>query len=104
VAWEVRKGGPGTGYYYRSVRDGDRVLKVYYGRGSAGHDAAAEQEMRRLGRVEAKRLLDAERRGSDEADRLAAELRAWGDVLFRVWMVLAGYHRHRGQWRAKRGG
>lgn len=103
MAWERRKKGSGTGYYCRAVRIGDRVHKVYYGRGAAAHEAAAEQAARRQARREAKQLLDAARGGADEADRLAAELRGWADALLRAWMILAGYRKHKGQWRVKRG-
>lgn len=93
----------GAGYFYHSVRTAAGVRKVDYGRGTAGHETAAEVEWRRQARWEAKQILAAERSGTGEADRLAAEVREWADVLLRAWLVLTGHHKHRGQWRRKRG-
>ncbi|HEX4608573.1 MAG TPA: hypothetical protein VH092_10250 [Urbifossiella sp.] len=104
MGWERRKRGPGTGYYYKSVRTpGGGVKKVYLGRGQAGHEAAAEMERRRRDREEARNLVRADRDGATAADRLAAEQREWAAVLTTVWMILTGHHRHRGEWRSGRG-
>ena len=103
MGWERRQRGPGTGYFYRSVRVGDRVRKMYHGRGPAGHEAAAAVELRRQGRLEAKKLIQDARAGADESDRLAAELRGWADAVLAAWLVLTGHRRRRGQWRASRG-
>ena len=103
MGWDRKKRGPGTGYFYRSVRVGDRVKKVYLGRGAAGHEAAAELDLRRRGRREAMALLRADREGVEEADQLAAELRAWAEALLAAWLVLSGHHQHRGQWRKSDG-
>ena len=99
MGWEQRTNGAKTGYFYRSVRDGDRVRKVYYGRGEAGHEAAAERERRIRGRQEAAKLLWDDRNGTEEADKLATELRDWGKVLLSTRLILSGYRKHRGQWR-----
>jgi len=99
MGWERRQHGPGTGYFYRSVRVGDRVTKVYHGRGQAGHEAAAELELRRKCRLEARTLLQAGRNGADGADRLAAELREWAEGLLGTWLILTGHRKRRGQWR-----
>ena len=99
MGWDRKKRGNGEGYYYRSVRTPAGVKKVYLGRGGAAHDAAAEVERRRRGREEAQALLRAERDCTDEADRLAAELRVWAEGLLAGWMVLTGHRKHRGQWR-----
>lgn len=104
MAWERRAGGPGTGYFYKSVRVGDRIKKIYLGRGQAGHEAALEVERRRQARREAKELLRAAKENADEADRLAAELRGWADALLRAWLVLSGHHKRRGEWRKRREG
>jgi hypothetical protein len=99
MGWERRQRGPGTGYFYRSVRIGDRVKKVYHGRGQAGHEAAAALELRRKGRLEAKTLLQDARNGTEEGDQLANELREWAEVLLDTWLILTGHHKRRGQWR-----
>ena len=103
MGWDRKKRGPGTGYFYRSVRVGEAVRKVYLGRGAAGHEAAAELELRRRGRGDAMALLWADREGTHEADRLAAELREWAGALLAAWLVLSGHHKHRGQWRKSDG-
>jgi hypothetical protein len=100
MGWEKRQRGAGTGYYYRSVRVGASVRKDYYGRGQAGHEAAAELEVRKQGRREARQIIEGERNGTEEADRLAAELREWADTLLRTWLILTGHHKRRGQWRS----
>ena len=40
MAWERRKGSRNR-YYYRSIRQGRRVRKVYFGAGLAGQVAAS---------------------------------------------------------------
>jgi len=99
MGWEKRKHGAKSGYFYRSVRNGDHVRKVYYGRGEAGHEAAAERERKIQGRQEAAKLLWDDRNDTEEADKLATELREWGKVLLSTWLILSGYRKHRGQWR-----
>ena len=99
MGWERRPNKQGVAYYYRSVRLGDRVRKVYLGRGEAGHEAAAAQELKRKGRLEAKKLLQDAHNCTDEADRLAAELREWANVLLSTWLILTGHRKRRGQWR-----
>ena len=99
MGWEQRTHGAKTGYFYRSVRCGDHVRKVYYGRREAGHEAAAERERRIRGRQEAAKLLWDDRNGTEEADKLATELREWGKVLLSTRLILSGYRKHRGQWR-----
>src|SRR4051812_35732714 len=101
MGWDRKKKGPSTGYFYASKRIPGRPypVKVYYGRGAAGHEAAVEVERRRQGRVEAEKPLEAERNPADEIDRLAAELREWADVLSAALLILTGHHRRRGEWR-----
>ncbi len=74
-------------------------MKVYIGRGAAGHEAADEVELRRLGRANAQKVIRAERNPTDEADRLAVELREWADVLSAAFLILTGHHRRRSEWR-----
>lgn len=105
MGWDRKRNGPESGYYYKSVRVPGRPhpVKVYFGRGIAGHEAAADQELRSQGRLEAKKLLHAERDSPEEADLLAAELRQWAGGLMGAWMVLTGHSKRRGQWGRSRG-
>jgi hypothetical protein len=99
MGWERRPNKLGVAYFYRSIRLGDRVKKVYYGRGEAGHEAAAALERRRKGRLEANKLLQEARNGTEESDQLANELREWAEVLLDTWLILTGHRKRRGQWR-----
>lgn len=95
MGWDRKMRGAKTGYFYRSVRTPHGVRKVYFGRCSAGQQAAAEMAARKADRE----AVRAARHEDDEADRLAADLSAWADALSTAWLVLAGFHRHRGEWR-----
>lgn len=101
MGWDRKRRGPSTGYFYISKRVPGKPhpVKVYAGRGAAGHEAAVEVERRRQGRTEAEKLLAAERHPTDEADQLAAELRKWADVLAAAFLILTGHHRRRSEWR-----
>ena len=99
MAWEVRGH---RQVYYRSRRQGDRVVKVYLGRG-----LAAEQAARQDSEVRAQREADRQ-----EARRMAATLepldalRAEADDGLRLLTMATLYagnlHQHKGQWRQRR--
>jgi hypothetical protein len=104
MAWERRKAGAATGYYYQSVRVGEVVQKVYLGRGEAAHEAARDVQHRQASRREAKRLLREARLPSDEAGELAKDVQEWAVGLLHVWLILTGHHKQQRQWRRKRHG
>ena len=102
MAWETRE--RGTRYYTRSYRDEDgRVVREYIGGGALGELAAlrdAEERRRRKEADESGRAL------LEQAEGLAApvsELCETADVLLQAHLVAAGYARHKGEWRLKRG-
>lgn len=101
MAWETVNG---HRYYYRSVRSGRKVRRVYVGTGAAGERAAAED--RRL-RAERKRLaeqcrLDAGRLQDEDVPIL--KLCQEADLMFRAALVRAGFHLppKEGIWRRNR--
>lgn len=102
MGWERRQKGASNRYYYRSVRVGGRVKKVYLGRGSAGQEAAAAMERKRLARCEAEAAVRNEQGETADADRLAGELNDWADLLSAVWLIATGHHQHHRQWRRRR--
>ena len=93
----------GNLYYYRSVRDGGRVRKVYVGSGKIARVFHEGDVLRRTGR-EARREREKEELGRLEA--LAApvlELSEAAEILARAHLIAAGYHRHKGEYRRARG-
>jgi hypothetical protein len=102
MAWERRD--RGCWYYTRSYRDEDgRVRREYVGAGALGELAALQDAQER------RRRKEADERGRaflDQAEELVApvsELCEAADVLLRVHLVAAGYARHKGEWRLRRG-
>jgi hypothetical protein len=104
VAWEVRGG---CRYYYRSVREGDKVRRVYVGTGPAADAAAELDALARAVRDGARDRSRAAR--TDERQRLEAalgpmhRLDALAGALAALALAGAGYHRsNRGAWRRRR--
>src|SRR3954447_7449028 len=91
------------GYYYRSVRDGDRVRRVYIGKGPAAQLSALLVEERRSERRALSRAWRAREAALAGPDDRLRELSELADGLTRATLLAAGYHRHdRGAWRRRR--
>jgi hypothetical protein len=101
VAWEQRRNG--NLYYYRSVRDGERVKKEYLGRGELAETIAHADETIRRHREERRAQEMAEREILEDLVAPTLEVREAARVLARASLVAAGYHRHRGEYRRERG-
>jgi hypothetical protein len=90
-------------YYYRSVRNGQEVRKVYVGAGEIARISHEGDMLRRTGR-EAQR-----KREKAELERLEAlaapvlELSEAAEILVQAHLIATGYHRHKGEWRRARG-
>jgi hypothetical protein len=89
-------------YSYRSVRDGEKVSKVYEGCGELARIAHERVIMNRA-------ALEHERRESaKELERLEAlvapvhKLSQTAEILLRAHLISAGYHRRKGEWRRRR--
>jgi hypothetical protein len=99
MALENRDGRP---YYYRSVRDGEKVRKVYEGSGELARIAHEHLIMNRA-------ALEHERRKSaKELERLKAlaapveRLSDAANVLVMAHLVDGGYRKRKGEWRRAR--
>ena len=102
MAWEQR--GTAGPYFYRSVRHGGRVTKVYYGKGVAAGEAAKKVERRRVAREQGRRAILAEMAHADPIRLLTAEADAEMKLLTEATMLAAGFHRSNyGPWRRRRG-
>jgi hypothetical protein len=85
-------------YYSRSEWAAGRAVRRYVGTGPA----AAADDLRRLERVIGARERRAEQDRHREAETPLLELCGLTDLLTRVALVAAGYHRHdRGAWRRR---
>ena len=99
MAWERRGNGL---YYYRKRRKGKRVVSEYVGAGEHGAAAAARDTLARAERErmqqmqirERERLLVLEQAGSEAEEQVR--------MVTRAWLLAAGYHTHKGQWRRRR--
>jgi hypothetical protein len=90
-------------YYYRSVRDGERVRKVYVG---AGEFARICSETDILCRSSRRARREQERAELERLEALIApvlELSEAAKGLAHAHLIAAGYHRHKGDYRRARG-
>jgi hypothetical protein len=91
-------------YYYRSRREGRRVVREYIGSGELAEIAARYDE---LDRQEKREEALALRQAKEDLARLDAAMReSWTSVetVARAALLAAGYRQHkRGEWRKPRG-
>ncbi|HLM78406.1 MAG TPA: hypothetical protein VK361_08490 [Rubrobacteraceae bacterium] len=99
MGWEERRGRP---YYYRSVREGKRVRKEYVGGGAFGQLAAQIDELERLQREEEEASCKVEREHLERSAGFLRELEEAAEILTRAELLVAGFHKHKGEWRRLR--
>lgn len=91
-------------YYYRSRREGKRVITEYLGSGELGLLIALldeeEQEERKEVREAAKQKKEDQRKLNEEINNLTAQIRG----ISRAVLLAEGFHTHKGQWRKSRNG
>ena len=90
-------------YYYRSVRDGQKVRKIYVG---AGETARLSHEEDELSKAERKERREREKEELERLEALSAplkELSEAAEILTHAHLIAAGYHRHKGEYRRARG-
>ena len=89
-------------YYYRSVRDGERVRKVYVGAGEVARICYETDILRRTGR---RAQRERERAELERLERLVAPVEELSDaakVLLIAHLVDGGYRKRKGEWRRAR--
>jgi hypothetical protein len=99
VALEKRDGNL---YYYRSVRDGEKVRKVYVGAGDLARIASESDTLRRTGREAQKEREKAELERLDTLAAPVLELSEAAEILAHAHLVAGGYRRYQGHWRLRR--
>src|SRR5437867_4347756 len=99
MAWEKRSGHL---YFYRKSRKGGHVLSVYLGAGMLAEICADNDKDKRRNR-KAERAADLAARNSEvEIDRELADAELVLAAMTLSALSVAGYHKHKGQWRKKR--
>ena len=89
-------------YYYHKRRKGHRVVSEYVG---AGPLAKVIADLDALGRERRELEREARRREREEiltVDRALDDVQQMILALARAWLVAAGCHTHKGQWRRRR--
>lgn len=85
-------------YYYRSLRDGSRVIKQYIGCGQRAREAAeADQALRTAHRLESLQRAEKTRPIRELAGRLD-QFDTMLDQFVAFRLVCAGWKRHHHQW------
>jgi hypothetical protein len=101
MSWESRA--RGTRYYTRSIRINGQIIRQYIGRGELAERMAAADRRERECRTTVRYQQQLAR---TTIERVAAPIIALHEevnVLTRAALLAAGYHRHHGEWRRKRG-
>jgi hypothetical protein len=100
MPWETRGG---RRYYYRKVRRGGRVFSVYEGGGLSGTLAAQRDAAERETRAQTRAELRRELRRQDAIDAKVEQSWRIAEQAARAVLEAAGFHRHKRQWRLRRG-
>jgi hypothetical protein len=100
VALERRDGNL---YFYRSVRDGGKVRRLYWGSGELARIAHEREIMNRAAREHEQRESARELEHLEALAAPVLELSEAAEILVRAQLIAAGYHRHKGEYRRVRG-
>src|SRR3954453_3031151 len=91
------------GNYSRSVREGGRVRRVFFGKGPVAQMAALLDDERRCQRQARARAWRAEQPRWEAAAARQRALDDLGEMLARAALLAAGFYQHdRGAWRRRR--
>lgn len=101
MGWETRR--RGGRYYTRSKKINGRVVREYVGGGQLGELVAEMDIEDRLEQQARSERLRVERLRLDESDEALDAVCRNTDRLVAESLEAAGYHRHKGEWRKKRG-
>ena len=102
MGWESRGRGKRR-YYTRSRWVDGRVIREYVGCGLLGEIAALEDEYKRRQREEEAAFWKEEKERLEAGAAFLDELAEVSEVLLRAQLLASGFHKHKGQWRRKRG-
>jgi hypothetical protein len=100
VSWDTKRGS--GRYFYKSVRDGDRVRKMYAGKGEEAERLAREIEQRRQQLRAEREALQSEQLQMAAAEQALRALQDVADLLVQAVLTAGNCYKHNGQWRRRR--
>ena len=89
-------------YYYRSIRDGEKVKKVYVGAGEFAHICSEIDLLRRTSQRAQRERERAELERLEGLVALVEEVSEAAKVLITAHLVDGGYRKRKGEWRRAR--
>ena len=105
MGWEERGG---KRYYYRKHRVGSRVVSEYIGGGEVGELAddldRAERQKKANDKRKERLMFEEIRRKFDTIDELLDPVEMNIRDITGAYLLVQGYHTHKGQWRRMRDG
>lgn len=99
MAWEKRGN---KKYYYRKRRVGKKVISEYIGADPAAEKIALMDERERRKRMEERQVWKWRKAEIEAIDVALDDLMNITRTLIHAYLLLAGYHHHKGEWRKKR--
>lgn len=101
MAWETRGN---NSYYYRKKRVGGKVISEYVGKGLVAQKIAS---MDLAERQERNKEVEATKKGMNDLkllDKEATQLNSLMKQMVEGFLIVSGFHKHKGQWRKMRNG
>ena len=99
MGWETRGKNE---YYYRKKREGDKVLSRYVGKGPRAREVEAMDQAARIERSRKVQAIQKEKAEFKILDTQVLQVSSFVGQAKEEFLILCGYHKHRGQWRKVR--
>ncbi len=91
-------------YYYKKKREGKKVVSIYVGTGSEAEKIAQEDERLREKRRNEQQFWQSRIAEIEALDMECESMHKFIGNLINANFILAGYHKHKGEWRRRRDG
>jgi len=91
-------------YYYKKKREGKKVVSIYVGTGPEAEKIAQEDERFREKRKNERQFWQSRIAEIEELDKECESMHKFIGNLINANFILAGYHKHKGEWRRRRDG
>ena len=101
MGWENRNG---SEYYYRKNRVGKHVYSEYVGTGLLAEWVAEQDDLCREQQRQERLVWESMKAEEKKMDSELESVEKLTRSLLRAYLLLAGFHPHKGQWRRRQSG